>query len=272
MANINFGDKRIIEKYLVMGDGNLLDFGHNTLQEFVYDVTRIDIKEGKYEDRGTSKANKMRSLIAQESDEVVAKLLEAMMTRRDDWESEDKFNRIEPDPKLREEFNNVIEKLRGEVSIAHAEVIAANNDDEDFHALAKHIQESIDKNEPASALDRLHTFLIKYFREMCSQYKISVEKNESLNAIYGKYIKALRAANAIESEMTEKILRSTFQCFEAFNDVRNNKSYAHDNSVLNHDESVLIFNYMTATLKFLKTIEPVNASAKSTEEVSWDTF
>src|SRR5258708_760339 len=124
MANINFGDKRVIEKYLIMGDGNLLNFGHNTLQEFVYDVTGLDIKDEKYQDKGTSKANKIRSFIGQESDQIVAKLFEGLRMRRDDWESDDTFNRIDADPKLREQFNNIIEKLRGEVSIAHAEVIA----------------------------------------------------------------------------------------------------------------------------------------------------
>jgi hypothetical protein len=272
MANINFGDKRIIEKYLIMGDGNLLNFGHSTLQEFVYDVTGLDIKDEKYQDKGTSKANKIRSFIGQESDQIVAKLFEGLRMRRDDWESDDTFHRIDADPKLREQFNNIIEKLRGEVSIAHAEVIAANNDDEDFHALAKHIQESIEKDQPNAALDRLHTFLVKYFREMCARYNVSIDKNESLNAIYGKYLKALRSANVIESEMTDKILRSTFQCFDAFNDVRNNKSYAHDNPVLNHGESVLIFNYMTATLKFLQSIEPVKSESKDTEQVTWDSF
>ncbi|HEY8781205.1 MAG TPA: abortive infection family protein [Mucilaginibacter sp.] len=272
MAHIDFGEKRTIEKYLGMGDGNLLNFGHSTLQEFIYDVTGIDIKLSKYQDKGTSKANLMRSFMSQESESLVAKLLDAMNVRRDDWESDDQYNRIDPDPKLKSEFIGVIERLRGEVSVTNAEVIAANNEDDDFHSLAKHIQESIDKDEPAGALDRLHTFLMKYFREMCSKYAIAVEKNESLNAIYGKYVKALRSSGAIKTDMTEKILRSTFQCFDAFNDVRNNNSYAHDNPVLNHDESALIFNYMTATLKFLKTIEPAGAVVKNDKGVNWATF
>ncbi len=272
MAKIEYGDKLTIENYLGMCDGNLLNFGHKNLQEFIYDVTGIDISNGKYQDKGTSKANRMRSLMAQEPEHVVAKLLEVMKVRRDDWEGADSYNRVEPDPKLRAEFIAVIDRLRGEVSVAHAEVIAANNDDEDFHSLAKHIQESIEKDEPAAALDRLHTFLMKYFREMCGRFGLPIDKNEPLNAIYGKYVKALRTSGQVESDMTEKILRSTFQCFDAFNDVRNNKSFAHDNPVLNHNESVLIFNYMTATLKFLRTIEPANSVKEKTEEINWDTF
>jgi len=41
--------------------------------------------------------------------------------------------------------------------------------------------------------------------------------------------------------MTERILKSSISILDAFNDVRNNKSLAHDNPVLNRNESLLIF-------------------------------
>jgi len=55
--------------------------------------------------------------------------------------------------------------------------------------------------------------------------------------------------------MTERILKSSISVLEAFNDVRNNKSFAHDNPVLNYDESLLIFNNVTSTLGFVRAIE-----------------
>jgi hypothetical protein len=42
---------------------------------------------------------------------------------------------------------------------------------------------------------------------------------------------------------------------EAFNDIRNNRSYAHDNSILNYDESILIFGHVTNTIRFIEQIE-----------------
>lgn len=48
--------------------------------------------------------------------------------------------------------------------------------------------------------------------------------------------------------MTECILKSSISTLEAFNRVRNEQSFAHDNSILNYDESLLIFNHVKAEL------------------------
>jgi hypothetical protein len=42
------------------------------------------------------------------------------------------------------------------------EALKPNSDAKDFELLSKSIKESIEKNEPEAALDRLHTFVIKY--------------------------------------------------------------------------------------------------------------
>jgi hypothetical protein len=55
--------------------------------------------------------------------------------------------------------------------------------------------------------------------------------------------------------MTRRILKSTISTLESFNKVRNDHSLAHDNPVLNHDEALLIFNYVAATIRFLRTID-----------------
>jgi len=68
--------------------------------------------------------------------------------------------------------------------------------------------------------------------------------------------------------MSEKILKYSINVIEAFNDIRNNKSLAHDNPVLNYDESVLIFNNVTNLIKFIQNIENRNKTTvtSSTDE------
>jgi len=56
--------------------------------------------------------------------------------------------------------------------------------------------------------------------------------------------------------MAESILSSTISVFDKFNDVRNNRSLAHDNPVLKSEESLLIFNYVTATIRFIWKVDP----------------
>jgi len=274
MADIPYGEQKIIEQYLGMRDGNLLDFSHNTLRDLVHGYSNLDIRDGKYDAAGgASKANKFRGFLKTEPDHVVVKVLEGMREHRDTWEKEDGYDRVVPELALREQFSRIIDRLNGNADVKEAQVLQAINDDADFNALAKNIRESIDKREPEAALDRLHTFAMKYFRELCKRYGVDVGKNESMNAVYAKYIKAARENSMIESEMAEQIVRSTFKCFDAFNDIRNNKSYAHDNQVLNYEESVLIFNYMTATLRFIQSIEAKQGNPfVEPEKTGWTTF
>jgi|GEM_PF-5274419 len=55
--------------------------------------------------------------------------------------------------------------------------------------------------------------------------------------------------------MTEHILRSSISVLEAFSGVRNNKSAAHDNPILNDEESLLLFNHVASSIRFIKSIE-----------------
>jgi hypothetical protein len=73
--------------------------------------------------------------------------------------------------------------------------------------------------------------------------------------------------------MTEKILKYSIHVIEAFNDVRNNRSFAHDNQILNYSESVLIFNNITNSIKFIETIEKEidkENNVQHTETSDWE--
>ncbi len=61
--------------------------------------------------------------------------------------------------------------------------------------------------------------------------------------------------------------------FDAFNSVRNNQSFAHDNPILNYSESILIVNYVASAIKFLQSIEGeefVHPSVSPQSESDWD--
>ena len=68
---------------------------------------------------------------------------------------------------------------------------------------------------------------------------------------------------------------ASISVLEAFNDVRNNKSLAHDNPILNYEESLLIFNHVAASIRFIKALETkIKAQAKVAEQQAarfpWD--
>jgi len=248
MANLSRIEKRRLERELDMGGGYVLEFSNRTFENFILDSCGLEIYDTRYEYNGESKANRMRTFWDLEPDFTVAKMLEALV---DDWSVYTKFGSPPPS----EGFLKIIQKLKQSASISDIDVIQPNSKNKGFESLARAVRESIEKNEPEAGLDRLHTYLVKYFRTCCQNYGISVERDKPLHSLVGEYIKAVKKEGLIESDITERILKSTISVMEAFNKIRNDHSFAHDNEILNYNESLLIFGHVTNSIKFIETIE-----------------
>lgn len=145
--------------------------------------------------------------------------------------------------------------LKRENPVENLDAIQPRSDGKKFNCLAEAIREAIEKNKPETALDRLHTFVVKHVRQLCDKHQITFSQDEALHSIFGKYVKFLKVNQLLESEMSERILKSSISVLEAFNNVRNNQSFAHDNSILNYPESIFIFNNTTNSIKFIESVE-----------------
>ena len=55
--------------------------------------------------------------------------------------------------------------------------------------------------------------------------------------------------------MSRSFIKYSIAVFEKFNDVRNNRSLAHDNQLLEAREAKFIFEAVGAVLKFIKGID-----------------
>jgi hypothetical protein len=147
------------------------------------------------------------------------------------------------------------------------DAIAPEASERSFEVLAKAIRDSIENNEPEAGLDRLHTFVTKLIRTLAGKRGVRTDKEKPLHSIFGEYVKALRSDGLIESEMTERILKSSISTMEAFNRVRNESSLAHDNPMLSYDESLLIFNHVCSAVRFIRALE-ARAEKKTSGETT----
>jgi len=244
-----------VEKLFDMGTGYVIDFSNRTFSEFFLENMGVDIYDSNYDYGSGSKANRLRAFWQKEPNHVVGQLLFKMLeywrARKEISYSE--INRAEES--LYDECIRIAERLIKDTPVKNLNVIETVSDDRDFSLLAKSIKESIRKNEPETALDRLHTFIVKYVRQLCEKHGIEHDRNKPLHSLFGEYVKFLRQHNLIESQMTERILKSSISILEAFNDVRNNQSFAHDNPILNYNESILIFDNVASAIRFLQSIE-----------------
>lgn len=260
MANLSFSDKKRLETFLDMGGGYVLTFSNNSLQRFVHDAIGVDIYNAKYDyGSSASKANRIRGVWEKESDYQVGLLTEAFVKYWSEFIgggaiSDDQFKTLKACEAL-------AHKLKSESLGAQIQVIQATSDDINFHKLAKQVREAIEKNEPETALDRLHTYVVRFIRELCDKHGIAYDKDKPLHSFYGEYIKHLKKIDLIKSTMTERILKSSISTLEAFNDVRNNQSFAHDNSILNYHESLLIFKNISSIVEFINSIEDTTVKA-----------
>jgi len=134
-------------------------------------------------------------------------------------------------------------------------LVAPADADEAFETVARYIREAIDRNETAAAIDRLHTFMVKYMRRLCRRRGVEVTRDKPLHSLMGEYIKAVREQGAIDSEITLRILKSTTSILEALNLARNEQSLAHDNDLMDHDESQLVFAHVASLVRFLDAVE-----------------
>lgn len=266
MADLNSRDRRKLELLLDMGGGYVLNFSDRTYSEFFHEFVGKDIDNERYKERGTSKANRLRSFWDQEPNGVVANCLKELI------EHARSYNALK-DRHLLEDCQAIITRLSLDQPVTDIEAISAHNDDRDFELVAKAARESIEKNQPEQGLDRLHTFVVKFVRLLCEERLLPVDRDTPLNGLFGAYVKHLRENGQFGSEMSERILKSSISNLEQFNHVRNKHTLAHDNPVLSYDESLLIFNHVASTVRFVKSLEErLKAQPKPTPDAFADDF
>jgi len=272
MADLKFQERRYFEKLMEMSGGYVLDFSNRTFREFVHDTIKLDIDEERFSINGESKAKRLRTFIKIESNYNVGVLMQGLL---DYWLNQIHIGERDydnADENLYKECLKIADKLKAGGIVENLDAIEPNSDDIDFAKLSESIKECIENNKPETGLDRLHTFVIKYIRELCKKHKIEVKKGLPLHSIFGMYIKFLIAQKLIESEMSIRILKSSISVMEAFNTVRNEQSFAHDNPILNYSESVFIFNAVSNTLKFIETIEHQIDKNEEPDIVDWENW
>ena len=165
MADLTYIEKSTIENFLGMKSGYVMDFSDRTFKEFVGEATGCDISSEKYNNASNSKANRLRAFCKIETNYVFGKLLSAFCEY---WLSKVHTGEVNylNEENTYKECLKIVERLKQGNIVEHIDSIQPNSDDRDFGLLAKSIKESIEKNEPEAALDRLHTFVVKYVRQL----------------------------------------------------------------------------------------------------------
>lgn len=116
VADLKSIEKNYIEDFLEMKNGYVLDFNNNSFERFIHDSINIEIYEGKGYEVYSSKANKIRQILKEESNLKVAQLLEDLVeykSYRDNKRAELYGEEISEFSKnLEREIKEIIQRLK----------------------------------------------------------------------------------------------------------------------------------------------------------------
>lgn len=111
----------------------------------------------------------------------------------------------------------------------------------------------LDTQGATSALDRIHTVLHGYLKQVCNEINITYPEDATLNQLMN-LLKTNHPALATQNDNADQILKSMANILDKLNPLRNNSSLAHSNPVLlNSDEAMLVINTVNTLLSYLNS-------------------
>jgi hypothetical protein len=245
---------RSLDSAFGMGSGYVLDFSDRTMAEWFHDVLGVDIDDERYKRRGTSKANRLRTFVEDEPAPVVSRMLRLLWDYRENsgWFphglTEEQAARQKPG------LFALINKLEGVDPTPATDALVAFIRDETLDELVLAIRRDAEAGKPQAALDRLHTYSMKKFAYLLDLRGAPTEREEPLHSRVGRYVKTLDAERSLRP-ISKQIMKNCIGIFQNYNDIRNNASFAHDNTVVDKDEARFIFDTVISMLRFVRAVE-----------------
>lgn len=233
-----------------MSGGYVLNFTNNTFDQFIYESIGINVRDDNYIQNveenmnGSSKAKILRYIWNNEPENLTIKLLKDLI----------KYYELEYYDEIDERLLNIAKQILNKYDAT--QFIDNTHPEKQIVDLINNINDSIEKGTPQFTLDRLHTLMCYYVKELCDNHGIEYEDREDkLNQVFKRYSEFI--ADKLESDLSKTIIIQTGSIFDKYNHVRNNQSYAHDNDILNEAESLLIYKDIVNVFEFIQTIEKI---------------
>jgi len=256
MPRLSYKDIRLLDQVLGMESGYVLDFSNRTIRDFFQDEFSIDIYCDKYAVDGDSKGKRLRALIKVEDGMFVSAVLRKL------WDHKLAIPRTpfassqqnEVSQEQKDAYFEIINKLENSSELPNMDGITQFERDQTLEELILAIERDVNANKPSAALDRLHTYCMKKFAYLLNVKGISFLKEEPLHSRVGKYAKEVTRERDLH-DITNTIIKSSISIFQKFNDVRNHRSFAHDNEIIMPLEARFIFDSVVAILRFIKSLE-----------------
>lgn len=233
--------------------GYVLDFSDRTMAEWFEENFGLNIFQERFQVEGASKGKTLRGFVEVAEPRLVAQVLRALWSYRCSLDGY-----MEADPHGEEGLKSWFEQFTSELENASTlnleDALKDFSGDTTLPKLRASIAADLVSEKPDVALDRVHTYCVKRFRDLLASRNQPVDAKTPLDAIFGAYGKALRDEGAV-SEFALPTLRVQHKLFDSLNQARNKRSFAHDNELLVVSEAQFIIDCVLASLAFIERIE-----------------
>lgn len=245
----------IVNDYIGVEGGNLSGFSFKSLEEFYPHYCSLEIDTNEY--TGTKK-ERFINILRQSGQEQQSKILQGLIHYLPlQAPRQNPFFEEEPlpiDPKKNEAYNKIeklIVRLNSSGSVIQENLTITN---ETVKRAIEDAKVLIKENGGTSGVDRVHTALQGYLRQVCKDAGISYKKDDVLTQLIGN----LRANHPSlqdlgpRSKDIESILNSFRDIFDKLNPIRNRTTLAHPNeTLLAEDEALFVIDSAHTILNYL---------------------
>lgn len=258
MGVLTFIERQTICQLFEISDGYIfnsfrdsINYNKNTTQQMILEACGIDIyKDKSYKILSQQKC--VEKIFDECSPQIIAKLLSVMSDYfclamgKDNWSNDNSFNY--------QRVKEIIERLQ---SLSTVTLPVQENTNSIL--ILSDIEKDMQDDKPELAIDRLHTFATNYIRKICKNHNIDISDSRGnyypLASLVGNLKKWYENENYFESDFCVVAIRNSIDTFAKYNDLRNNKSAAHPNSLLQKAEAEYAVKIVADTLMFIDNIE-----------------
>lgn len=231
---------RVVSAYIGVSQGYLEGFSYNGLEEFypVYCGLEID----PYSYSGNTTRARFISVLRESPPHIQAQILRGLV------EKIPAPTAAGPNTMTLDEVQALIARLEG-LPVPDR----VPEDASDVVRLALNdARVLIDSGNPVGAVDRVHTAMHGYLRDLCDQSQIQYQPTDSIARLLRVLREGHPTLTAIEAgELISRVLTSMGTAMDAINQIRNTQSLAHPNDNLIGDpEALLVINAARTILHY----------------------
>jgi len=232
---------KLVNKYIGVSGGYLANFSYQSHHEFYIDLN-LDIDPFKYD--GTTRERFIK-ILSESTPDVQARILGGVLSRFPVGSSE---------LRTKEQAS----EIRGWITRLHSgtqvEQPTLRITSEVVERALLDAQELLRSTGATSSVDRIHTALHGYLREVCHSATLTIRDDTGLTELFKQIRESHPAFRELgpRSEEIIRILRALATILDSLNPLRNKASIAHPNpALLPEPEAMLVINAARSILHYV---------------------